>query len=209
MMCTGGCSVLRCAVPCVGLCCAVLCCALCCALLCSGLVWSGLVCCAVLLCVLPCCARLCSAVLCSAVLCVTPPHSSVSPLFSTALLFRPSLDSALADGMQVKCIMLQLVRGTEHLHDLFIVHRDLKMSNILMNDRGIVKIADFGMARVFGTPVRAMSPRVVTLWYRPRDETAPVSHVCTGIGHLSCCWAQSCTGRLWTAGRWGASWASF
>ena len=46
---------------------------------------------------------------------------------------------------QVKCIMLQVFRGLRYLHENFIVHRDLKVSNLLLTDKGCVKIADFGL----------------------------------------------------------------
>ena len=49
--------------------------------------------------------------------------------------------------IQVKCIMKQVFRGLRYLHSNFIVHRDLKVSNLLMTDKGCVKIADFGLAR--------------------------------------------------------------
>ncbi|XP_049579045.1 cyclin-dependent kinase 10 isoform X3 [Syngnathus scovelli] len=46
------------------------------------------------------------------------------------------------------------------------LERDLKVSNLLMTDKGCVKIADFGLARRYGVPQQPMTPRVVTLWYR-------------------------------------------
>lgn len=67
---------------------------------------------------------------------------------------------------QVKCITLQVLKGLKYLHANFIVHRDLKVSNLLMTDKGCVKIADFGLARYFGLPLEPMTPKVVTLWYR-------------------------------------------
>lgn len=67
---------------------------------------------------------------------------------------------------EVKCITMQLLNGLKFLHESFIVHRDLKVSNLLMTDKGILKIADFGLARTHGLPATNMTPRVVTLWYR-------------------------------------------
>lgn len=62
--------------------------------------------------------------------------------------------------------MLQLFDGLDYLHKNFIVHRDLKASNLLLTDKGCLKIADFGLARKYSIPVKPMTSRVVTLWYR-------------------------------------------
>jgi cyclin-dependent kinase 10 len=67
---------------------------------------------------------------------------------------------------QVKCIMMQVFKGLQYLHKRFVVHRDLKVSNLLLTDTGCVKIADFGLAKKYGVPLRPMTPKVVTLWYR-------------------------------------------
>uniref|UniRef100_A0A914HXZ0 cyclin-dependent kinase n=1 Tax=Globodera rostochiensis TaxID=31243 RepID=A0A914HXZ0_GLORO len=67
---------------------------------------------------------------------------------------------------QIKCLLLQLFRGLHHLHSRFIVHRDIKVSNLLLTEFGALKIADFGLARLCGVPPTEMTPRVVTLWYR-------------------------------------------
>jgi cell division cycle 2-like len=68
---------------------------------------------------------------------------------------------------EIKTLMLQLTSAVEYLHDNWIMHRDLKTSNILMNNRGEIKLADFGMARYFGDPVPPnLTQLVVTLWYR-------------------------------------------
>ncbi|KAM7537305.1 hypothetical protein Aperf_G00000064233 [Anoplocephala perfoliata] len=66
---------------------------------------------------------------------------------------------------QVKGIMLQVFKGLRYLHENFIIHRDLKVSNLLMTDKGLIKIADFGLARPSNSQ-HPMTPKVVTLWYR-------------------------------------------
>ncbi|EMT70333.1 kinase-like domain-containing protein [Fusarium oxysporum II5] len=67
---------------------------------------------------------------------------------------------------EVKRLLLQLTSGIAYLHDNWILHRDLKTSNLLLNNRGQLKIADFGMARYVGDPPPKLTQLVVTLWYR-------------------------------------------
>ncbi|CAH0016560.1 unnamed protein product [Clonostachys rhizophaga] len=67
---------------------------------------------------------------------------------------------------EVKQLLLQLTSGVAYLHNHWILHRDLKTSNILLNNRGQLKIADFGMARYVGDPPPKLTSLVVTLWYR-------------------------------------------
>ncbi|PAV55749.1 hypothetical protein WR25_03809 [Diploscapter pachys] len=65
-----------------------------------------------------------------------------------------------------KTLMIQLLRGLNHMHNLWILHRDLKTSNLLLSHKGVLKIADFGLAREYGDPLKPYTPIVVTLWYR-------------------------------------------
>jgi cell division cycle 2-like protein len=68
---------------------------------------------------------------------------------------------------EIKTLLRQLVSAVGYLHDNSILHRDLKTSNILLNNRGQLKLADFGMARYIPTPNAApLTQLVVTLWYR-------------------------------------------
>ncbi|ORY63539.1 kinase-like domain-containing protein [Pseudomassariella vexata] len=68
---------------------------------------------------------------------------------------------------EVKTLLRQLGEGVAYLHDNWILHRDLKTSNLLLNNRGQLKIADFGMARYVGDPAPPkLTQLVVTLWYR-------------------------------------------
>lgn len=72
--------------------------------------------------------------------------------------------------LQVKCYTNQLLSGLEHCHSRNVLHRDIKGSNLLINDEGILKIADFGLASFFDPDRRhPMTSRVVTLWYRPLE----------------------------------------
>lgn len=55
--------------------------------------------------------------------------------------------------------MRQLLSGLEFLHTSLVVHRDLKPENILVSSRGDVKIADFGLARIYSCNI-ALTPGV-------------------------------------------------
>ncbi|NWX42917.1 CDK10 kinase, partial [Steatornis caripensis] len=89
---------------------------------------------------------------------------------------------------QVKCIILQVLKGLQYLHENYIIHRDLKVSNLLMTDKGCVKIADFGLARTYGMPPKPMTPKVVTLWYRAPELLLGMTTQTTSIDM----WAMGC-----------------
>ena len=67
---------------------------------------------------------------------------------------------------EVKCILRQLLEGVSYLHHNWILHRDLKTSNLLYGQGGRLAVCDFGLARCFAEPPGAYSHPVVTLWYR-------------------------------------------
>ncbi|KAL5594766.1 hypothetical protein BROUX41_001680 [Berkeleyomyces rouxiae] len=81
---------------------------------------------------------------------------------------------------QIKCYMLQLLEGLRYLHDSHILHRDMKAANLLIDNNGILQIADFGLARHYSGPTprpglgsgsgdRDYTGLVVTRWYRPPE----------------------------------------
>lgn len=68
---------------------------------------------------------------------------------------------------EVKTLMMQLLSAVAAMHRRWIVHRDLKTSNLLLSNKGEIKVADFGLARKLSIPPsEQLSPMVVTLWYR-------------------------------------------
>lgn len=90
---------------------------------------------------------------------------------------------------ETKTLLLQLGSAVEYLHDHWIIHRDLKTSNILMNNRGEIKLADFGMARFCGDPAPSnLTQLVVTLWYRAPELLLG----CTDYGPAIDMWSMGC-----------------
>lgn len=85
----------------------------------------------------------------------------------TGLADRPGLRFTIP---QIKCYMRQLLTGLHYCHVNQVLHRDIKGSNLLIDNEGNLKLADFGLARSFSNDHNAnLTNRVITLWYRPPE----------------------------------------
>ena len=88
----------------------------------------------------------------------------------------------------IKSYVLQTFLGLEYLHNNWVLHRDLKPNNLLVNRKGIVKITDFGLAKAYGSPNRQYTHLVVTRWYRAPELLFGARIYGTGID----VWAMGC-----------------
>ena len=106
-------------------------------------------------------------------------------------------DRGQLDYITIKSFMYQLLQGIAFCHDNRVLHRDLKPQNLLINNKGQLKLADFGLARAFGIPVNTFSNEVVTLWYRAPDVLLGSRTYNTSIDIWSagCIMAEMYTGR--------------
>ncbi|XWS52067.1 hypothetical protein CRYUN_Cryun11dG0035500 [Craigia yunnanensis] len=90
---------------------------------------------------------------------------------------------------QVKCYMQQLLCGLDHCHSRGVLHRDIKGSNLLIDNNGILKIADFGLASFYDPhQSQPLTSRVVTLWYRPPELLLGATYYGTAVD----LWSTGC-----------------
>ncbi|CAF3414292.1 unnamed protein product [Rotaria sp. Silwood1] len=71
----------------------------------------------------------------------------------------------------IASFMYQIMSGLAYSHNRKFLHRDIKCSNILLNNNGKIKLADFGLARLYNADdkERPYTNKVITLWYRPPE----------------------------------------
>ena len=90
---------------------------------------------------------------------------------------------------QIKAYMLMLLKGVEYCHQNSIIHRDLKPANLLISPSGILKLADFGLARVHEKQEsRPYSHQVATRWYRAPELLYGARYYDAGVD----LWAVGC-----------------
>jgi len=96
----------------------------------------------------------------------------------------------------------QMVLGTEYCHARGVLHRDLKPQNLLVTSDGILKLADFGLARAFQLPMPPYTHEVVTVWYRCPEILLGQKEYSCGLAAFDMVdsWCQV----LLTFGLWGA-----
>ncbi|KAK3594380.1 hypothetical protein CHS0354_009672 [Potamilus streckersoni] len=101
------------------------------------------------------------------------------------------------DKMLVKSYTYQICQGILFCHQRRTLHRDLKPQNLLIDNKGVIKLADFGLARAFGIPVRVYTHEVVTLWYRAPEILLGSQRYSTpvDIWSIGCIFAEMVTKR--------------
>jgi serine/threonine protein kinase len=98
----------------------------------------------------------------------------------------------------IKNMMYQLLKGVEHLHSHKILHRYLKPQNVLVDENGwILKLADFGLSRVYSIPIRPYTKEVLTLWYRAPEMMLGIGNYAIGldIWSVGCIFAELYLGK--------------
>lgn len=88
----------------------------------------------------------------------------------------------------IKSYTLQTLLGLEYLHNHWILHRDLKPNNLLVDSKGCLKLGDFGLAKHFGSPNRQYTHMVVTRWYRSPELLFGAKNYGVGVD----IWAVGC-----------------
>lgn len=92
----------------------------------------------------------------------------------------------------IKSYMHQMLDAISYCHLHRILHRDLKPQNLLVDKKGHIKLADFGLARIFNIPMRCYTHEVVTLWYRAPEILLGSKFYTTGVDiwSLGCIFAE-------------------
>lgn len=115
-----------------------------------------------------------------------------------ALEKRGGPNGGFFTGVGLKKLVFQLLDGLYFCHRHRIVHRDLKPANILLTSDGMLKIADFGLARAFQVPMHTYTHEVVTLWYRAPEILLGEKHYSPAVDMWSvgCIFGELARGKV-------------
>ncbi|KAH8739448.1 cdc2-related protein kinase [Cryptosporidium ryanae] len=91
------------------------------------------------------------------------------PFDLTGYMESLRLESRTIRVIDIKVIIRQLLLSLEYCHSNNVIHRDIKCANLLISAEGVLKLADFGLARMYDSRNKAYTNRVITLWYRPPE----------------------------------------
>ncbi len=127
------------------------------------------------------------------IVCEYAEHS-LAGLLSRGCTFSPP---------QVKCVLKQVLEGLAYLHEQHVMHRDIKCSNILVNSKGEVKLADFGLSTHFvPNTLNKAQRRLVTLWYRAPELLMGVEYSeAIDMWAVGCVFAELITGQVLFRGK--------
>ncbi|KAL4457820.1 hypothetical protein ABPG75_012685 [Micractinium tetrahymenae] len=110
--------------------------------------------------------------------------------------------SCLLSAGDIKAYMQMILRALDFCHSHWVVHRDIKPNNFLVTASGELKLADFGLARMYGSPDRRYTNQVFARWYRPPELL--YGSTCYGPGvdiwAAGCIFAELLLRRPWFVG---------
>ncbi|GKE03100.1 cyclin-dependent kinase D-3-like protein, partial [Tanacetum coccineum] len=88
----------------------------------------------------------------------------------------------------IKSYIQMTLKGLAVCHKKWVLHRDMKPNNLLIGPRGQLKLADFGLARIFGSPDRRFTHQVFARWYRAPELLFGAKQYGPGVD----VWAAAC-----------------
>lgn len=120
--------------------------------------------------------------------------------------WKKAIDATNGNGLkidQVKWYLYQWLKGIDFIHKHKVLHRDLKPQNWWITKDNVLKIADFGLARGYGIPVKNYTHEVVTLWYRPPDVWlgSKIYGTTVDMWSIGCIFAEMVNGKPWFVGK--------
>ncbi|KAK9277866.1 hypothetical protein L1049_027423 [Liquidambar formosana] len=88
----------------------------------------------------------------------------------------------------IKSFLQMTLKGLAFCHRKWVLHRDMKPNNLLIGSKGQLKLADFGLARIFGSPDRKFTHQVFARWYRAPELLFGTKQYGPGVD----VWAAAC-----------------